>query len=95
MTPPQIRVRTPCDWLTLQRVAGTHVLGVELADEAIRLGDLPPARGTGLIPGTDQLAVPTGTTRNTGYRSAIAANASTSWCRSTGMWGRPPGTLTT
>jgi len=31
-------------WLGRQRLAGAHVLGVELADEAIRLADLPAAR---------------------------------------------------
>jgi tRNA (guanosine-2'-O-)-methyltransferase len=31
-------------WLSLQREAGSHILGVELADEAVRLGDLPAAR---------------------------------------------------
>ena len=34
----------PCDWLARQRTAGSRIIGVELADEAIRLGDLPPAR---------------------------------------------------
>jgi tRNA G18 (ribose-2'-O)-methylase SpoU len=31
--------------LEKERVKGTHVVGVELADEAIRLGDLTAARG--------------------------------------------------
>ena len=34
----------PCDWLIRQRARGTHILGVELADEAVRLADLAPAR---------------------------------------------------
>jgi tRNA (guanosine-2'-O-)-methyltransferase len=34
-----------CRWLRDQRQAGTRVIGVELADEAVRLADLPPARG--------------------------------------------------
>ena len=36
--------RDPCEWLRSQRAAGFRVIGVELADEAIRLGDLPAAR---------------------------------------------------
>jgi tRNA (guanosine-2'-O-)-methyltransferase len=32
------------EWLCVQRDAGTCIVGVELADEAIRLGDLPAAR---------------------------------------------------
>lgn len=31
-------------WLEKQRASGTLIIGVELADEAIRLGDLPAAR---------------------------------------------------
>ena len=34
----------PADWLKAQREAGSRILGVELADEAIRLADLPAAR---------------------------------------------------
>jgi len=37
-------VDDPLDWLARQRENGTRVLGVELADEAIRLADLPAAR---------------------------------------------------
>jgi tRNA (guanosine-2'-O-)-methyltransferase len=33
-----------CAWLWDQRMAGTRIVGVELAEEAIRLGDLPAAR---------------------------------------------------
>jgi tRNA (guanosine-2'-O-)-methyltransferase len=36
--------RDPCGWLSAQRAAGTRIIGVELADEAIRLADLPAAR---------------------------------------------------
>lgn len=32
------------EWLSAQRRAGTVIVGVELADEAVRLGDLPAAR---------------------------------------------------
>ncbi len=38
------RVANPVAWLELHRARGSHLLGVELADEAIRLGDLPAAR---------------------------------------------------
>jgi tRNA (guanosine-2'-O-)-methyltransferase len=36
--------RDACQWLAEQRSAGSHILGVELADEAVRLADLPAAR---------------------------------------------------
>lgn len=39
------RVGNPLRWLENERIQGTHVVGVELADESIRLGDLKPARG--------------------------------------------------
>ena len=38
------RVSRPLDWLGSQRDGGTAVVGVELADDAVRLGDLPAAR---------------------------------------------------
>lgn len=38
------RVAGPLRWLAAERQAGTAILGVELADEAVRLADLPPAR---------------------------------------------------
>jgi tRNA (guanosine-2'-O-)-methyltransferase len=37
-------VNDPLGWLARQREAGTRVVGVELADEAVRLADLPAAR---------------------------------------------------
>ncbi|MET8157755.1 TrmH family RNA methyltransferase [Sphaerisporangium sp. NPDC005289] len=37
-------VGDPLDWLARQRSAGTRVLGVELAEDAIRLADLPMSR---------------------------------------------------
>ncbi|GAA0979867.1 TrmH family RNA methyltransferase [Acrocarpospora macrocephala] len=37
-------VRNPVTWLTEQRASGAHILGVELADNAIHLADLPMAR---------------------------------------------------
>lgn len=36
---------TPLDWLHAERARGSRVLGVELADEAIRLAQLPMASG--------------------------------------------------
>ena len=36
--------RDACHWLAQQRAAGARIVGVELADEAVRLGDLPAAR---------------------------------------------------
>jgi tRNA (guanosine-2'-O-)-methyltransferase len=38
------RVRRPLDWLSQQRAGGALVVGVDLADRAIRLADLPAAR---------------------------------------------------
>jgi tRNA (guanosine-2'-O-)-methyltransferase len=36
--------RDTCRWLEQQKVTGTRLVGVELADEAVRLADLPAAR---------------------------------------------------
>jgi tRNA (guanosine-2'-O-)-methyltransferase len=38
------RVGSPLRWLAAERRTGASILGVELADEAIRLADLPSAR---------------------------------------------------
>ena len=38
------RVSRPLDWLGRQRAGGSAVVGVELADDAVRLGDVPAAR---------------------------------------------------
>jgi tRNA (guanosine-2'-O-)-methyltransferase len=38
------RIGDPLDWLAAEHSAGSYILGVELADEAIRLADLPTAR---------------------------------------------------
>jgi tRNA (guanosine-2'-O-)-methyltransferase len=38
------RVGAPLRWLAEERARGSHILGVELAEEAIRLADLPTAR---------------------------------------------------
>jgi tRNA (guanosine-2'-O-)-methyltransferase len=43
------RVADPVRWLEAQRSAGSRVLAVELADEAIRLGDLPAAAGRTVV----------------------------------------------
>jgi tRNA G18 (ribose-2'-O)-methylase SpoU len=45
--------------LANERAAGSHVLGVELADEAIRLADLPAARTrTIAVLGHEQTGIP-------------------------------------
>ncbi len=36
--------RDPAAWLERERAAGSRIVGVELADEAVRLADLPAAR---------------------------------------------------
>jgi tRNA (guanosine-2'-O-)-methyltransferase len=38
------RADRPLRWLAAERAAGAEVLGVELADDAVRLADLAPAR---------------------------------------------------
>lgn len=38
------RVRRPADWLRRQRAGGTWLVGVDLADESVRLGELSAAR---------------------------------------------------
>jgi len=47
-------------WLQRQAEApGTRVVGVELADEAVRLADLPPAKGrTVMVLGHEQTGIP-------------------------------------
>lgn len=51
--------RDPCQWLRDQRSAGYRVIGVELADEAIRLADLPAARQrTIAVLGHEQSGIP-------------------------------------
>jgi tRNA (guanosine-2'-O-)-methyltransferase len=48
-----------CRWLARQRSAGTRLIGIELADEAIRLGDLPAARErTIAVLGHEQTGIP-------------------------------------
>ena len=49
----------PLDWLAEQRNAGTTIVGVELADEAVRLADLPAARGrTVMVLGNESDGIP-------------------------------------
>ncbi len=50
---------TPTSWLAEQRAAGSAILGVELAEEAIRLADLPVARQrTVVVLGHEQTGIP-------------------------------------
>ncbi len=51
--------RDVCEWLSDQRAAGSQVVGVELADESIRLADLPAARRrTVAVLGHEQTGIP-------------------------------------
>jgi len=51
--------RDACAWLRQERTAGTRIVGVELAEEAIRLGDLPAARQrTIAVLGHEQTGIP-------------------------------------
>lgn len=53
------RVGDPLAWLAGERAAGTQVLGVELADEAVRLADLPAARRrTVMVLGHEATGIP-------------------------------------
>lgn len=46
-------------WLAEQRESDTHVVGVELTDESVRLGDLPAARRrTVMVLGHEQHGIP-------------------------------------
>ena len=48
-----------CQWLAAQRSAGSRIVGIELADEAVRLADLPPARQrTIAVLGHEQSGIP-------------------------------------
>ncbi len=52
-------VHDPPAWLARERAAGTRVVGVELAEEAVRLADLPAARGrTVAVLGHEQTGIP-------------------------------------
>jgi tRNA (guanosine-2'-O-)-methyltransferase len=46
-------------WLDRQRAGGSHIVGVELTDESIRLADLPAAkRSTVIVLGHEQTGIP-------------------------------------
>ena len=52
-------VHDPPGWLARERAAGTTVVGVELAEESVRLADLPAARGrTIAVLGHEQTGIP-------------------------------------
>ncbi|WP_088286782.1 TrmH family RNA methyltransferase [Kineosporia sp. A_224] len=49
----------PVGWLAAQRVVGSRVVGVELAEPAVRLADLPPARErTVMVLGHESTGIP-------------------------------------
>jgi tRNA (guanosine-2'-O-)-methyltransferase len=53
------RVARPLEWLARQRADGSAVVGVELADDAVRLGDLPAARRrTVMVLGNESEGIP-------------------------------------
>jgi tRNA (guanosine-2'-O-)-methyltransferase len=53
------RVGDPAGWLAAERAGGSRVVGVELADEAIRLADLPVAdRRTIMVLGHEATGIP-------------------------------------
>jgi len=53
------RTGNPVRWLADERAAGATVLGVELAEGAVRLADLPAARGrTVAVLGHEQYGIP-------------------------------------
>jgi tRNA (guanosine-2'-O-)-methyltransferase len=53
------RIGHPVDWLAAQRGIGSAIIGVELADDAVRLGDLPAARRrTVMVLGNESDGIP-------------------------------------
>jgi tRNA G18 (ribose-2'-O)-methylase SpoU len=53
------RVSHPVDWLAGQRDSGSALVGVELADDAVRLGDLAAARRrTVIVLGNESEGIP-------------------------------------
>jgi len=53
------RIGDPLGWLAAERALGSHILGIELADEAVRLADLPVARRrTIAVLGHEQTGIP-------------------------------------
>jgi tRNA (guanosine-2'-O-)-methyltransferase len=52
-------VNAPLDWLSAERTGGARIVGVELADEAVRLADLPAARRrTVMVLGHERRGIP-------------------------------------
>ena len=52
-------VNAPLDWLDAERADGSRIVGVELADEAVRLADLPAARQrTVMVLGHERRGIP-------------------------------------
>jgi tRNA (guanosine-2'-O-)-methyltransferase len=52
-------VDRPLEWLARQRAAGSSIVGVELADDAVRLADLPAARRrTVMVLGNESDGIP-------------------------------------
>jgi tRNA (guanosine-2'-O-)-methyltransferase len=53
------QVGRPLDWLARQRASGSAIVGVELADDAVRLADLPAARRrTVIVLGNESDGIP-------------------------------------
>lgn len=53
------RIGDPYGWLAAERAAGSQIVGVELADEAVRLADLPAARRrTVMVLGHESSGIP-------------------------------------
>jgi tRNA (guanosine-2'-O-)-methyltransferase len=53
------RIGNPNGWLATERAAGSQIVGVELADEAVRLADLPAARRrTVIVLGHESTGIP-------------------------------------
>jgi len=51
--------RDPLAWIAQQRAAGAVIIGVELAEDAVRLADLPAARGRSvMLLGHEQTGIP-------------------------------------
>jgi tRNA (guanosine-2'-O-)-methyltransferase len=53
------RIGNPYGWLATERSAGSQIVGVELADEAVRLADLPAApRRSIMVLGHESTGIP-------------------------------------
>jgi tRNA G18 (ribose-2'-O)-methylase SpoU len=54
-------IANPLGWLGAQRAGGSHIVGVELVDDAVRLGELPAARRrTVMVLGHESTGIPHG-----------------------------------